>query len=106
MRWVRVVGDGIVAQPALAGLRRAGDVRRRPEFQHGRSHRVSWPIRLRDVIGNRARIRHAGQSHRSHGLALPFVVQVEESLILDDRAAERATELVVVERRPLLAYRG
>ena len=44
------------------------------------------------------RIGHAGGSGLRSIFALAFIVDVEESLVLDDRATQRAAELIVIER--------
>src|SRR5258708_10127514 len=75
------------------------NVRRRPRIM-SREKSCYNRVGGASVRGNLCWIRHACQRHYSYALALPFVIKIEECLVLDDRTAQRSAELIVVEWRP------
>src|ERR1039458_9378017 len=50
-----------------------------------------------DICCNLGRVRHASDSSLRSIFALAFIIRIEECLVFDDRAAQGATKLVVVE---------
>src|SRR5260370_24109002 len=72
--------------------------RPRVSCQQARNHRVTCLARTERTIGSGAH-RYASKRNNAHPLALAFVISKEECLVLYNRAAQRAAELVIVKGR-------
>jgi hypothetical protein len=87
--------EGETTKPDPTQVRRWPGVQRQQFCDDGIAG-IAWEQR---ATGPTPGVGDACQSNHSYGLLLPLVVHEEESLVFNDRSAQRASILVVVERR-------